>query len=90
MPLFERADEGRERYIPLLNNELYEVWLPFGLALQMVVYEPILVVVPLLQAFLFIPTFERELACLRSFSSAHRTILRMGSPVINDGFPAGV
>jgi hypothetical protein len=64
LPLFEHGDEGLERYIPLLNNELYEVWLPFGLALQLVVYEPILVVVPLLQAFLFYPNVRTRVGVL--------------------------
>ena len=64
LPLFERVDGGRERYIPLLNNDLYELWLPFGLALQMVVYEPILVVVPLLQALLFYPNLRTRIGVL--------------------------
>jgi 4-hydroxybenzoate polyprenyltransferase len=34
LPLFEPAAAG-EPYIPLLNNEFYELWLPLGLALQL-------------------------------------------------------
>jgi 4-hydroxybenzoate polyprenyltransferase len=79
LPLFERGGEGRERYIPLLSNELYEVWLPFGLALQLVFYEPILVVVPLLQAFLFYPNVRTRVGVLvqlfkRAPHSAPRTL----------------
>jgi 4-hydroxybenzoate polyprenyltransferase len=35
MPLIYPEQPGRERYIPLTSNELYEVWLPCGLVWQL-------------------------------------------------------
>jgi 4-hydroxybenzoate polyprenyltransferase len=64
LPLFERGEGNRERYIPLLNNEFYEVWFPCGLALQVAVREPILAVVPLLHALLFYPNLQTRLGVL--------------------------
>jgi 4-hydroxybenzoate polyprenyltransferase len=79
LPMFEPADEGKEPYIPLLNNEFYEVWLPFSLVLQLVVYEPILMVVALLQTFLFYPNLRIRVGALaplfkRAPHSAPRTL----------------
>lgn len=39
-PVFEPAASSRERYLPFLNNELYEVWLPLSLLLQLAVRQP--------------------------------------------------
>jgi glycosyltransferase involved in cell wall biosynthesis len=42
LPVFEPADRSRERYLPMINNELYEVWLPLGLVIQLALGSPIL------------------------------------------------
>ncbi len=53
LPLFEPPATSRERFIPILSNELYEVWLPVGLALQIAVNTPALAAVPLIVTALF-------------------------------------
>jgi glycosyltransferase involved in cell wall biosynthesis/4-hydroxybenzoate polyprenyltransferase len=53
LPLFEPTATSHERFIPILSNELYEVWLPVGLALQVAVNTPALAWVPLVVIALF-------------------------------------
>lgn len=41
MPMVYVNEVGRERYVPMVSNELYEVWLPLALALQLAVKDPL-------------------------------------------------
>ncbi|WP_426195261.1 glycosyltransferase [Massilia sp. DWR3-1-1] len=39
-PVFEPADSSREPYVPFLNNEMVEVWLPLSLLIGLAMLEP--------------------------------------------------
>ncbi|MGH9173968.1 MAG: glycosyltransferase, partial [Vicinamibacterales bacterium] len=65
LPLFEPLGESRERYIPLVNNEIYEVWLPFGLALQLAITNPPVWLLLAVQTVAFFPNIRKRLADAR-------------------------
>jgi glycosyltransferase involved in cell wall biosynthesis len=65
LPLFAPADQSHERYIPIVNNELYEVWLPLGLALQLAVEHPPAWLFVAAQILLFLPSIRTRLADVR-------------------------
>jgi 4-hydroxybenzoate polyprenyltransferase len=56
LPLFERQGVSTERYLPLLNNEFYEMWLPIGLALQLTITDPRYLPLLAFQIIAFLPT----------------------------------
>jgi glycosyltransferase involved in cell wall biosynthesis/4-hydroxybenzoate polyprenyltransferase len=53
LPLFEPPETSRERVIPLLSNEVYELWLPIGLAIQIAAGRPTLAWLPVALVALF-------------------------------------
>lgn len=65
LPVFEPADQSRERYIPIVNNELYEVWLPLGLALQLAIRHPAAWLFVAAQILLFLPGIRTRLTDVR-------------------------
>jgi len=58
LPLFEPAETSRERYIPVVNNEIYEAWLPFGLAIALALRQPALWLLVATQTVLFFPNLR--------------------------------
>lgn len=61
LPLFEPTETSRERYLPILNNEIYEVWLPLGLAIQIALTFPRLWPLVVLHLLLFLPNIHVRL-----------------------------
>ena len=53
VPVFFEASKARERYVPLLNNAFYELWLPCSLILQLCVVNPEYFIVGLVHLVLF-------------------------------------
>ena len=53
MPVFFDASEARERYVPLLNNSFYELWLPCALMVQLCVVNPEFFIIGLVHLLLF-------------------------------------
>ena len=53
MPVFFEASEARERYVPLLNNSFYELWLPCSLILQLGVVNSEFFIIGLVHLLLF-------------------------------------
>lgn len=62
LPLVEHADGSREPYVPVINNELYEVWLPVALAGQLAIRDPWLWTLVLAHIYLFLPNLKVRLA----------------------------
>lgn len=58
LPMFEEPGISAERYVPLINNEWYEVWLPLGLAVQLSLVHPAFLVVPVGQMLAFWPNLR--------------------------------
>jgi 4-hydroxybenzoate polyprenyltransferase len=57
MPLFCRG-EVTEPYVPILNNEIYEVWLPLAFACQLALAEPVLWLLVAAHVYLFFPNIR--------------------------------
>ena len=55
LPLFERQGVSTEPYLPLLNNEFYEMWLPIGLVLQLTITDPRYLPLLVFQVVAFLP-----------------------------------
>ena len=55
LPMFESPAKSTERYVPLINNEFYEVWLPLALAVQLALAHREFIAVPVFQALAFAP-----------------------------------
>lgn len=53
MPIFFEASDARERYVPLLNNSFYELWLPCSLILQLCVMNLEYCIIGLIHLFFF-------------------------------------
>lgn len=53
MPMFFNESESQERYLPLLNNSFYELWLPSALLLQLCVMQFDYLIVGLLHLMFF-------------------------------------
>jgi glycosyltransferase involved in cell wall biosynthesis len=51
LKLFDRT--GTESYVPVVNNEIYEVWLPLAFAVQLAVRSPVLWLLPIVQVVVF-------------------------------------
>ena len=60
---------GRERYVPMVSNELYEVWLPLALALQLAINDPLYVSLIPLHLLLFRAPILRTGKMLASFAT---------------------
>ncbi len=60
LPMFDAPGRSTERYVPLVNNEFYEVWLPLGLALQLCADEPRLALLLGPPLALFLPNLVRR------------------------------
>jgi glycosyltransferase involved in cell wall biosynthesis len=77
MTYFEPGTQSRERYLPLVNNELHEFWLPLGLAAQLAIEHPAGVWLMLAHLVVFSPKVRERVGDLR------RTLAREpeGSPV---------
>ncbi|MDB4807338.1 UbiA family prenyltransferase [bacterium] len=53
MPIFFEESEAQERYLPLLNNSFYELWLPNALLLQLCAMQTEYLIIGLLHLLLF-------------------------------------
>ena len=82
LPQFEAPEASHERYLPLVNNEFYEVWLPLALALQLVFVHPVYAPVPLLVALAFYPNIR---ARLRGSLPLFRRTASDGQSIVPDG-----
>jgi 4-hydroxybenzoate polyprenyltransferase len=60
--LFEPGNEANGQYVPLVNNEVYEVWLPFAFALQLAVTHPWLWLLVAAHVILFFQNVRARLA----------------------------
>ncbi len=70
LPLFEPAETSIEPYLPLLNNDAYELWLPIVLALQLGARGGALVALPLLQIGLFLRSTLRRVHAVAALAPA--------------------
>lgn len=53
MPIFFEESESQERYLPLLNNSFYELWLPSALLLQLCAMQTEYLIIGLLHLLFF-------------------------------------
>lgn len=65
LAVFESPTRSTERYRPIVNNALYEVWLPLGLALQLALVHPWGIAVLVAELVLFRRNLVARLAALR-------------------------
>ena len=65
LAVFEPPESSSENYIPLVNNEYYEVWLPLALALQLALTRVEFALLPLFQVLAFFPNVRVRVAALR-------------------------
>lgn len=62
LPLFDPTGRTREPYLPLASNDLYELWLPFGLSLQLALIYPLAWLLVAAQLMLFFDNTRTRLA----------------------------
>lgn len=62
LPLLEPPAVSTERYVPLVNNEFHEVWMPIGLAAALAVHDPRLVLLLLAHVALFFTNIRARTA----------------------------
>ena len=65
LPMFEPPADSKESYIPLINNEFYELWLPLSLALQLALASPELIAILAFQVVAFAPNLHARGAGMR-------------------------
>lgn len=58
MPLFDHSGRTKEAYVPTVNNELYEAWLPMAFAVQLAILRPILWLLVAAHLYLFLPNMR--------------------------------
>jgi 4-hydroxybenzoate polyprenyltransferase len=58
MPLFDHSGRTKEPYVPVVNNELYEVWLPTAFAVQLAILHPVLWLLVVGHLYLFLPNMR--------------------------------
>ncbi len=75
LPLLDPDNPGGEPYIPVANNELYEVWLPLSMGVQLAATAPPLAILPLLHLFAFLPNVRQRLKDLASVTPVVRWFL---------------
>ena len=62
LPLFDPTGRTREPYLPLASNDLYELWLPFGLCLQLALVYPMAWLLLAAQVLFFFDNTRTRLA----------------------------
>ena len=62
LPLFDPTGRTREPYLPLASNDLYELWLPFGLCLQLALIYPMAWLLLAAQSVFFFDNTRTRLA----------------------------
>jgi 4-hydroxybenzoate polyprenyltransferase len=62
MPLFDPPGRSKERYVPVINNELYEMWLPVAFAVQLALARPILWLLVAAHVYCFLPNLRVRMA----------------------------
>jgi hypothetical protein len=62
MPLFDRSGRSKEPYVPVINNELYEVWLPTAFAVQLAIAHPALWLLVAAHIYGFFPNLRVRMA----------------------------
>jgi 4-hydroxybenzoate polyprenyltransferase len=72
LPAVDADPPGGGPYIPLEHNDLYELWLPLSLGIELAVFEPTFVILPVLHLFAFWPSTWRRLEDLASLTPAIR------------------
>ena len=88
LPLFEPAASSREPYLPLANNEFYEVWLPLALAMDVgLAGGGALLALPAFHLLAFLPNVRRRAGALWSLTRAVPRRVRpravpRGAPVV--------
>ena len=72
MSLFDPSEASRERYVPLVNNEYYEVWLPLALAGQLALTRAVYAPLPLFQIIAFFGNLRARIAGLAPLFSRRK------------------
>ena len=75
LPLLDPDNRAREPYIPMANNELYEVWLPLSLGIQLAVTALPFIVLPSMQVLVFLPNIRERLKDVASLTPVLRWFL---------------
>lgn len=68
MPMVYLKEVGREKYVPLVSNELYEVWLPMALLLQLAIVDSEYLPLVLIHVLLFRSPILRTGAMLTGYA----------------------
>ncbi|MGH7449864.1 MAG: UbiA family prenyltransferase [bacterium] len=79
LPLFYPEHPTKEPYLPLLNNEFHEVWLPCALAAQLVFKEPGYGLIFILHVILFRPIIKERMTI---FNYLLHDIIRQGRQIM--------
>ena len=74
LPLFYQEHPTVEPYLPLLNNEFYEVWLPCALLCQLVLNEISFSVIVIFHIFLFKSIIWESLTILKALMYSFKNI----------------
>jgi hypothetical protein len=72
LPLLDPENRAGDPYVPVANNELYEVWLPFSLGIQLALSALPYAVLPVAQLIVFLPNIQERLKDLASLSPVLR------------------
>jgi len=75
LPIFFPAEKGREKYIPLLNNEFYEVWFPFALVLQLTLEHSVFFPLFFFHIAIFLPSIMKRIKILRALVLSIKAVL---------------
>jgi 4-hydroxybenzoate polyprenyltransferase len=61
LPLLDPHNRAGDPYVPVANNELYEVWLPLSLGIQLAASALPYAILPVLQSMVFLPNIRERL-----------------------------
>jgi hypothetical protein len=61
LPLLDPGNRAGDPYVPVANNELYEVWLPLSLGVQLAAAALPYAILPVLQLIVFLPNIRERL-----------------------------
>ena len=75
LPLLDPDNRAGEPYIPMANNELYEVWLPLSLGIQLAITALPFIVLPSMQVLVFLPNIRERLKDVASLTPVLRWFL---------------
>jgi 4-hydroxybenzoate polyprenyltransferase len=75
LPLLDADDRLGDPYVPVANNELYEVWLPLSLGIQLAATALPWAILPLLQLIVFLPNLRERFKDVASLTPVVRWFL---------------